>query len=91
MVFYSELPDVPTHARGVMRAGEWTTPHCGNLVIDVIETTVQPPEMYAELASWYRHEAGFFAGKGTQKAPCADPMACDIADIARAIDEVWTR
>lgn len=87
-----------TYARGVMRAGEWQEPHCGGLVLWVLndsECGVGPVEhggaVFMELASWYRHEAGFFAGRGTQKAPCSEPMACAIEDIAAALDAAWAR
>lgn len=95
VVFASDMPDVPTYARGVMRAGEWQEPHCGNLIMRACEILEYYDEhrgpIYAELCSWYRHEAGFFAGKGTAKAPCADPMDVDIVEIARAIDAAWGR
>lgn len=94
VVFASEIPDVPTYARGVMRGGEGQDVHCGALVEYVCADTIVGPvdeAVVSELLTWYRHEAGFFAGKGTQKAPCAEPMSCDIRDIARAIDRAWIR
>jgi hypothetical protein len=96
VMFYSEHPDVPTYARGVMRAGEWQEPHCGDLINWICNDwecgLMNISKLaYEELACWYKHEAGFFAGKGTQKAPCTDPMLVDIRDIALAIDEAWQR
>ena len=57
----------------------------------VLGAIERQPAMYAELQSWYRHEAGFFAGRGTAKAPREDTIAVDLADVARAIDSIWTR
>lgn len=94
VVFYTESPDVPTYARGIMRASELTDPHCGELIDRVVDSpsvSWRNSDMRAELAQWYKHEAGFFAGKGTAKAPCADPMVPSVVDVARAIDSVWQR
>ncbi len=78
-------------AIGVMRAGEWQEPHCGQLIEAIIADPTLPADELDELTSWYRHEAGFFAGRGTKKAPREDPIAVDLVDIARAIDGVWQR
>jgi hypothetical protein len=98
VVFYTESPDVPTYARGIMRASEYTQPHCGELiglVLDSCGSGVYPPNDECrtcnEVKHWYRHEAGFFAGNGTAKAPNPNPMMADIIDIAAAIDSVWQR
>jgi hypothetical protein len=80
-----------TNAIGVMRGGEQREPHVGYLVAAVIADPTLPADMLDELSIWYRHEAGFFAGRGTAKAPNATPIAVDLADVARAIDEVWIR
>lgn len=85
-----------TNAIGIQRASEWQEPHCDGLVssllndydcgLDDISTAT-----YSELATWYRHQAGFFAGRGTMKAPDPRPILADLADIARAIDAAWQR
>jgi hypothetical protein len=93
-----------TNAIGIQRAGEWQEPHCGELVQAVIAWQAHQegyaaellPDMLKsplvqELASWYRHEAGFFAGRGTAKAPDPRPIEADLTDIARAIDAAWQR
>lgn len=93
-----------TNAIGIMRAGEWQEPHCGELVGAILDqapairmantyvtTTMAVQALFAELATWYRHEAGFFSGRGTAKAPDLRPIAADLADIAKAIDYAWSR
>lgn len=90
VLFASELPG-PSYARGVMRGGEGTDVHCGALVAKIAGDVATPARVACELDTWYRHEAGFFAGKGTAKAPCGDEMECSIVDIAALIDQAWQR
>lgn len=80
-----------TNAIGIQRASEWQEPHCGELT--ALIGCAQPigSLMESELRSWYRHEAGFFAGRGTAKAPDPRPIAVDLVEIARAIDAAWSR
>lgn len=83
-----------TNAIGMMRGGEQREPHCGELVKAVCDETIVGPRdeaVVSELLTWYRHEAGFFAGRGTAKAPDPRPIDADLADIARAIDAAWQR
>lgn len=47
--------------------------------------------MRAELARWFLHPAGFFAGRGTQKAPDPTPLTASVAIIAGALDFAWHR
>ncbi len=70
---------------GVMRAGENSHPHVGNLIGKVIEK-VTDPDIKEELASWYRHPAGFFAGRGTAKAMDPRPVKVNLAEVAGLID-----
>lgn len=104
VVFQHTDLTIPTHAIGIWRAGEWREPHCGELVTSILDraprvfmaqtvaTTPQAAQaMFAELATWYRHEAGFFAGRGTAKAPNATPIEADLRDVAAALDEAWKR
>lgn len=63
----------PTVTIGIQRANE-SPLHCGEIV-DAIQARAGQAgegEIVAELASWYRHPSGFFAGRGTAKNP--DPM-----------------
>lgn len=85
-----------TNAIGIQRAGEWQEPHCGGLVSSLLNDydcglDDISAATYAELATWYRHQAGFVACRGTQKAPDPRPIEADIVDIARAIDAAWQR
>lgn len=86
-------------ACGVMRGGEGQEPDCGALVRGLLndgeaEASWAPrwdtPE-YAELARWFLHPAGFFAGRGTAKAPDPTPLTAYFADLCRLIDGAWKR
>jgi len=79
-----------THAVGVQRSGGRSDPHVGQL----IERLANELEAYVqgeELARWFRHPAGFFAGRGTAKAPDARPVTVSLESIAAEMDRVWTR
>ena len=90
VVFHSETPE--SIAVGLMRGGEGADVHAGEFVQAVIESRWSDDDpLAAELRSWYRHEAGFFAGRGTAKAPDPRPLSVAVADIAAAIDGVWQR
>jgi hypothetical protein len=84
---------------GVMRGGESQEPHTGHLVNGLLndgeaEASWAPrwdtPE-YAEMARWFRHPAGFFAGRGTAKAPDPTPLTADFTELCRYLDEAWKR
>lgn len=79
------------NAIGVMRAAEWQEPHCGQLVELLIVDGGVNGDVIGETDTWFLHPAGFFAGRGTAKAPREDPLAVDVADVARAIDRSWKR
>lgn len=89
VVFHSEAPG--TVSVGVMRGGEGDEPHCGALVSLLIIEGGAGDLLSAELDTWFRHPAGFFAGRGTAKAPDPRPLAVSAAEIAAAIDEAWRR
>lgn len=97
VIFHSETPE--SVAVGVMRGGEQQEPHCKALILGLLNDAEcdapgsirwDSPE-FIEMARWYLHEAGFFAGRGTAKAPDPRPLECSVADIARAIDKAWMR
>jgi hypothetical protein len=46
---------------------------------------------FQELARWYLHEAGFFAGRGTAKAPDPTPLTADFVALCRVLDAAWLR
>lgn len=85
VVFHSEQPG--TVSAGCMRGGEQQEPNIGDLVRDIHDNS----EMRAELDRWFLHPAGFFAGRGTAKAPDSTPLTVSVADIASAIDYYWSR
>lgn len=106
---YNEDNNLLTQAIGVQRAAEWTTPHCGELISRLAKALVADERIKAsvvideleadviidELATWFRHNAGFFAGRGTGKAPVAELVPAEItknfASFARLFDLAWER
>lgn len=81
---------------GVMRQGEATSPNVGDLVqsilIEANEDKVDLPQNdFEELESWFRHPAGFFAGRGTGKATDPRPVDVSLGNVARLVDKVWVR
>ncbi len=74
-----------TYPVGIMRAGEWQSPHVGELAILVEK------QFAAEIKKWFKHPAGFFAGRGTLKAPVFEPVEINLAQLAGAIDAAWER
>lgn len=97
VVFASETPE--TVSCGVMRGGENQEPDCGALVRGLLhDGECEAPwaprwdsAEYLEMARWWCHPAGFFAGRGTQKAPDPTPLTASVARIAEALDRVWQR
>lgn len=84
--------DYATNAIGVQRAQEWALPHVGELVETVLHTSdTVGPITHAELERWFRHPAGFFAGRGTAKAPSTEPIVVDVAEVARELDAWYQR
>lgn len=87
--------DPPRYGFGAWRCGgaEVTTPHVGALVERALDISrdQEPPAMEAELARWFRHPVGFFAGWGTDKAPRNEPPAVDVADVAKLLSDMWSR
>lgn len=88
--------DYAKNAIGVMRGGEGADVHIGGLVSGLLNDydcglDDIAPAVFEELCTWYRHQAGFFAGRGTDKAPSDKPILVALSDVARAIDKAWTR
>ncbi len=44
-----------------------------------------------ELERWWKHPAGFYAGRGTPKAPCDIPIAVNFLELAKLVDAAWGR
>jgi len=84
---------VVSNAIGVQRSAEWTSPNVGQLVEAAIAEmkALLGEAMVMELSSWFRHPAGFFAGRGTGKAPDPRPVEVDLEVVARLLDRVWRR
>lgn len=87
-----------TVACGVMRGGESQEPHTKSLVLSILnnaECNVGPfawdSEEFRELARWFNHNAGFFSGRGTAKAPDPTPLTADFKAICAALDSAWPR
>lgn len=84
-----EVEGGTTYPVGIMRAGEWQEPHVGELAERVAVSISKP--FADEIRRWYKHQAGFFAGRGTAKAPVLEPVTIDITALANAIDAAWAR
>jgi hypothetical protein len=82
-----EVEGGTTYPIGIMRAGEWQEPHVGNLA----EMVAISRPFAEEIGRWFKHPAGFFAGRGTAKAPVFESVTIDIAALAEAIDAAWVR
>jgi hypothetical protein len=97
VVFTSESEE--TVAVGVMRGGESQEPDAGALVRGLLQDgECEAPwaphwdsAEYREMVRWFLHPAGFFAGRGTAKAPDATPLTADFIAICRFIDTAWKR
>lgn len=76
-----------SYPMGASRAPEWKEPHLGNLIIDVHSDS----PVAQELALWFRHNAGFFTGRGSRKAPCYDLPKTDLIALAIFFDMAWDR
>lgn len=91
-----EVEGGTTYPIGIMRAGEWQEPHVGKLAEDVQREAfnyhdVDVNNIGFELETWFKHPAGFFAGRGTAKAPVFEPGQIDLAMLAKLVDVYWVR
>jgi len=82
-------PSEATIAVGINRAPE-SGIDCGRVVAAAIQSTDQHG-VVDELVTWFCHNSGFFAGRGTPKAPDATPLHAPIQTIAAALDAAWER
>jgi hypothetical protein len=89
VVFRSDIPvaDGVTHAIGVQRSQAAEFPHIGDVLAE------SEIDFATEADNWFRHPAGFFAGRGTGKATRFDPVPEELSvkHVARAIDLAWKR
>lgn len=67
--------------------------HVGNLIDALQLSAIEAESMIVahELASWFRHNAGFYCGRGSAKAPREDAIPVDFVILATMIDAVWRR
>lgn len=87
-----EVEGGTTYPVGIMRAGEWQEPHVGELVQEVMaDLDNNDNGINAEFENWFCHSAGFFAGRGTAKAPVFEPVTIDLGQLAKIIDRSWKR
>lgn len=82
--------DTITYPVGASRAPEWQDPDLGELVSQIIDGSGDEPLRY-ELGRWYRHNAGFYAGRGGQKAADERPLHIGLKDLAWAFHTIWKR
>lgn len=82
-----------THPITLSRAPGKKEPDIAGLVEEIL--TKAGPNLDAnlreELERWWRHPAGFYAGRGTPKAPCGLPIEIDFLKLAKLVDAFWKR
>lgn len=92
-----EVKGGTTYPVGIMRAGEWQEPDVGNLAKRLVKYFSWSPagskkaSLKSELETWFFHPGGFFAGRGTAKAPVFKPIEIDLVLLAEEIDKIWWR
>jgi len=83
-----------TNTIGIQRATEWSETHVGKLIehaIQYIDKSEEDRAIADELTTWFLHPAGWFAGRGTAKAPREDAVTIDVIRLAQIIDFLWSR
>ncbi len=82
-----------TYPITLSRAPGIASPSIPEVVASILEdgTINLSQEMRKELTRWWQHPAGFYAGRGTTKAPCGDPIAIKLEDLAHIVDAAWKR
>lgn len=86
--------EIISYPIGISRNPEATEPHIGELVKSIItmsRVTERMRLVQDELKLFFNHNAGFFSGKGTAKAPFPHPSLCELAELAEWIDHAWER
>jgi hypothetical protein len=68
-------------------------PHMGQLVEHILEHHASEinDSTRAELQRWWRHPTGFYAGRGTAKSPCTEPICINARELGELLDRVWVR
>jgi hypothetical protein len=87
VVFCSDIPteNGTSHAIGISRNQTAEFPHIGDVL------AASEIDFATQADKWFRHPAGFFAGRGTGKATRFDtvPDGLSVEHVARAIDAAW--
>lgn len=76
-----------SYPMGASRSPEWKEPHLGEMITDV--NSASP--ISKELCMWFKHNSGFFAGRGSRKAPCYELPKADLIALAIFFDMAWDR
>lgn len=89
VVFANKTRPQTTITVGIQRAPE-SGLHCGKLVQAVIDREEVGTDsiLGMELDSWFRHESGWFAGRGTDTSPSVIPLRVKIELICHIMSEV---
>lgn len=82
-----ETDEGTSYPVGASRAPEWQEPHLGELVDSVLPSS----PVADEFALWFRHNDGFFTGRGSRKAPCYVLPKVDLIVLAVFFDMAWGR
>jgi len=87
IVLFYDTTNPDTTPVGIMRNRECNV-HLGELVEHVMMST-DDNALIEELSRWFKHPAGFFAGRGTLKAPDPRPVECDLYALCELIAAVY--
>lgn len=74
------------YTRGMSRK-DGSPVHCGMYLETYTKSTTADPRVLAELAAWYKHPSGFFAGISEKGGGTDRPLPVPLADVARALCE----
>lgn len=77
--------EISSYPVGISRHPEAVKPHIGNLINAIIQDS-DDETLKQELESWFKHNGGFFAGRGTGKAQDPRPISIDIANLAQLVE-----
>lgn len=86
-----ELDEGASYPVGATRAPEWHSPHLGDIIFNLVQDDATRPGIKKELSTWFRHNGGFYSGRGGAKAPDSSPLEVDIIEIAKSIHLMWER
>jgi hypothetical protein len=79
-----------SHGIGLWRSLSCSEPDCGSLVDKLLQNGADA-WIKTEIRTWFKHPAGFYAGRGGLKAPCFEPVLVPQIELAQLFDAVWER